>query len=125
MAWCICGLNDGLNGRRHNCRHPDGPRWSDVNPHKVQPGAGVTHRERPSLTPPASLTRRLASLTPAVRLARSVKLDTEPRTRTPTGSAIVTTCGVVEPVNVDCNPAEARKRPPGALPSDDRPVDTS
>jgi hypothetical protein len=33
MAWCICGLNDGLIGRRHNCRHPDGPRWSDVNPH--------------------------------------------------------------------------------------------
>ena len=37
MAWCICGLNDALNGRRHNCRHPDGPRWSEIDPHKAAP----------------------------------------------------------------------------------------
>jgi hypothetical protein len=37
MAWCRCGLHDGLNGRSHNCRHPDGPGWSEVNPHKSAP----------------------------------------------------------------------------------------
>ena len=49
MAWCVCGLNDALNGRRHNCRHPDGPRWSETNPHKA-PARVVTQPSAPVVT---------------------------------------------------------------------------
>ena len=43
MAWCICGRSDAIGGRTHTCRHPDGPRWSEVNPHKPAMPEPVTH----------------------------------------------------------------------------------
>ena len=53
--WCVCGRTDAF-GRTHTCRHPDGPRWSDVNPHVVT--QAVVTRLVVTQSPPAVVTQR-------------------------------------------------------------------
>jgi hypothetical protein len=48
IAWCICGRSDAIGGRTHTCRHPDGPRWSEVNPHKSSPNGPIAPLPSPN-----------------------------------------------------------------------------
>ena len=54
MAWCICGASErSFRSRREHeqaCRHPDAPKWSEVNPHKAVPSPVVTRPAAPAVT---------------------------------------------------------------------------